>query len=57
MKEMEGDEEEETAGYSYCLFWTAVQSILSAGLGPAAKGGRQASSWPYFRGGFYFLLA
>ena len=48
MKEMEGDEEEgkETAGYSYCPFCTAVQPMLFAALGPAAKGGRQAMFWP-----------
>lgn len=38
MKEIEGDEEEEeeTAGYSYCPFCTAVQPLLLAALGPAA---------------------
>ena len=48
VKERDGNEEggEETAGYSYCPFCTAVQSMLFAALGPAVKGGRQAMLWP-----------
>ena len=43
MKEVE---REETAWHSCCPFCTAVQPVLFAALGPAAKGGRQAKSSP-----------
>ena len=38
MKEMEGDEEEETAGYLSGPFCTTVQPVLFTVLRPAAKG-------------------